>query len=411
MKAKDLRQALNILDPERPLHTEEELRDWFVARPASPIDDLKILLEDTTDPEKVLFTGHRGSGKSTELAKLSQQLGDQFFIVHYSVKSVLNLFDLTYVDVVLSLGLELIRRVTESDHPTPVSQDVLNHIRDFGKDITQDVEIGDTERAEMGAELNLLVAKLSGKLGTEDATREIVREKVSHRVSDLLESVDLLSQEVHKSTGRRVLVIVEDLDKTDLRTAKELFYEHARSLSVPPVCIIYTFPTALRHDNDFMQIEMNFPNPSILPNLKVKSRNEEPDEDGLACLREILTRRVEESLYAPEALDRLIRLSSGIPRELIALARQACLEARKAAKPRIEADDVERAARRKRMDYQVLLTAQQLDLLKKVRVTKRVENDGDHRALLHNLSALEYRNNQVWHDVHTLVVPLLDEGA
>ena len=238
-----------------------------------------------------------------------------------------------------------------------------------------------------------------------------MREKVSHRIGDLLENIDILSREVEKNTGQRVLVIVEDLDKADLKTAKELFYEHARSLSAPEVSIIYTFPTALRHDNDFMQIEMNFPNPSILPNLKVRSRNGEPDKSGLQCLREVFTRRVADTLITPDSLDRLAKLSSGIPRELVALARQACLEALKAEKGCIELGDVDRAARRKRMDYQVLLTTSQLELLKRVRLQKRVENDDDHRALLHNLSVLEYRNEEVWHDVHPLVEPLLDKGA
>ena len=411
MKAADLRQALNFLDPERSLQTPEQLRDWFVARPESPIDELAVLLEDTDDPQKVLFTGHRGSGKTTELAKLTERLGERFFIVHYSVKSVLNLFDLSYVDVVLSLGLELMRASTEEDGQAGVSEDVLEHILAFGKDITEEVEIGVTEGAEIGAELNLLVAKLSSKLGTEDTTRDIVREKVSHRISDLLESVDILSREVEKSTGRRVLMIVEDLDKTDLQTAKELFYQHARSLLAPPVCIIYTFPTALRHDNDFMQIQMNFPNTQVLPNLKVESRDGAPDPEGMACVREILTRRVEDDLFSEEGLTDLIGLSSGIPRELVALARQACLEARIKQKPRVEPDDVARAARRKRMDYQVLLTERQLGLLRKVHDDKRVENDEEHGALLHNLSALEYRNHEVWHDVHPLVVPLLTQGT
>ena len=75
----------------------------------SPLEDLSILLQDTTDPQKILFSGHRGSGKSTELAKLTMELQDQFFIIHYSVKNILNLLDLTYEDVVLSIGLELFR--------------------------------------------------------------------------------------------------------------------------------------------------------------------------------------------------------------------------------------------------------------------------------------------------------------
>ena len=124
MKATDLRGALNVLDPERPLETDEDLRDLFVERPDSPIDELAMLLEGTDRPQKILFTGHRGSGKSTELARLSQRLRDEFFIVRYSVKSVLNLFDLTHVDVVLSLALELIKQATAKEVGIRISGDV-----------------------------------------------------------------------------------------------------------------------------------------------------------------------------------------------------------------------------------------------------------------------------------------------
>lgn len=410
MKAQDLRQALNILNPEAPLHTEEQLEGYFVTRPMSPLEDLSILLQDTTDPQKVLFTGHRGSGKSTELAKLTQGLRGQFFIIRYSIKSILNLFDLDYVDVVLSLGLELIREAIARQ--VQVNQEVLSHILDFTKEITKEVETGVKEQANVGAELNLYVVKLSSKLGAEDATRTIVREKVQTRLSDLLESVDLLSREIEKNRQQRVLAIVEDLDKTDLDTAKEIFYGHATSLLAPYMSVIYTFPTALRHDNDFMQIEMNFPNVYILPNLKARFRDGKPDEDGLARLRDILTKRVEENLFTPEALTALAELSSGIPRELIALARRACLETRKSKQSCIDEKSVEQAARSKRMDYQVLLTTDQLNLLKQVQQTKRVENDEEHQALLHNLSVLEYRNDiGVWYDVHPLIEPLLTEGV
>jgi hypothetical protein len=81
-----------------------------------------------------------------------------------------------------------------------------------------------------------------------------------------------------------------------------------------------------------------------------------------------------------------------------------------AGKPAIDEEAVGQAAARMRMDYQVLLTSEQLKLLRGVQERKRVENDGAHRDLLHNLSALEYRNGKgVWYDVHPLVRPLLEE--
>ena len=81
-----------------------------------------------------------------------------------------------------------------------------------------------------------------------------------------------------------------------------------------------------------------------------------------------------------------------------------------AKKSTIDEEAVEQAAARMRIDYEVLLTSEQLHLLRGVRERKRVENDEAHRALLHNLSALEYRNGEgVWYDVHPIVRPLLEE--
>ena len=242
-------------------------------------------------------------------------------------------------------------------------------------------------------------------------TRKIVREKVSHRISDLLEAIEFVAKEIETNDGRKILIIVEDLDKSDLSTAKELFYGHATTLLAPQVTIVYTFPTALRHDNDWMQVQMNFPNCLILPNLKTQSRSGEPDQAGLGCIRSILTKRVEERLFTSDALPALARYSCGIPRELVALARRACLESMKSQKPSIDETAVELAAKAKRMDYQVLLTAEQLVLLREVHQTRQVKNDEAHRALLHNLSVLEYRNDGVWYDVHPVILPLLNQGS
>jgi len=407
MKASDLRQALNYLDPDRALHTEEELRDWFVARPGTPRDDMSLLLEGSEKPQKILFSGHRGSGKTTELAKLSQQLEDQFFVVRYSVKRVLNLSDISHVDVILSMAIALIIQATDHNLRLRLNEGVLTQILEFGKDISRETEIGDTTSAEVAAELNLLFGKLSIKFGIEDATRRIVRERVQYRMSDLQDNVDLLAREVERRSHKKVLAIVEDLDKTDLAIARDLFYEHARSLAEPRISVIYTFPTALRHDNTISQIRMNFHSVNILPNMKVVSRNGEVYEEGVACLRGILNNRLEDGLISPDALDGLARHSGGIPRELVTLARQASMEARKADRTRIELEDVEGAARRVRMDYQVLLSLRQIELLRQVSKSKQVDNDDEHRALLHNLSVLEYRNDEAWHDVHPIVLPLV----
>ncbi|MEW6388114.1 MAG: P-loop NTPase fold protein [Thermodesulfobacteriota bacterium] len=408
MKAKNLRDALNILEPEKSLQTAEELRDYFVERPFSPIEELVILLNETADPHKILFTGHRGSGKSTELFKLATEVHEKFFTINYSIMSKLNLYDLKYVDVLFSLGLELVGEAI--NQKLPIKESVLNHFLNFTKEITKEVEVGVYKKAEVGGRLNFIVAKLSGKLSTEDRTRTIIREKISPRLSDLIENISFISKEMERVTQRKILFIIDHLDKVDLDTAKHLFFAHANALLAPPISIIYTFPTALRFDNDFIQISNYFPSTFVLPNIKTTKREgRTAEKKGLNLLQEILSKRVEKNLYSPNAMLKLAKYSGGIPRELIVLGRMACLEAMKSNKAVIDQEAVEQAARSKRRDYQVLLSQDQLKLLKKVRDSQKVDNDAAHRELLHNLSVLEYRDGDVWYDVHPIIEPLLSE--
>ena len=69
---------------------------------------------------------------------------------------------------------------------------------------------------------------------------------------------------------------------------------------------------------------------------------------------------------------------------------------------------VQAAIRSSRRDYEVLLSRDQIAILKEVHRTKQVDNNEEYRELLHNLSCLEYWNDDVWYDVHPVVQPLLD---
>jgi len=408
MKAQNIEQALNIFNPESPLRSEQELAEYFVERDNSPLSELAIFLQKTNTVPKLLFTGHRGSGKSTELAKLTSLLLDDFFIVNFSVQKVINLFDVKYVDVILSLSTELFRSALDSKIKLAKSlvADIYNW---FNKEVIKEVVVDTRGKADIGASLNIFVAKLESKLGTESSTRTIVREKVEPRLSELLERVNLMIAEVERLTSKKVLIIVEDLDKADLANARSIFCEHSMSLTQPRCQIIYTFPTALRHDNDFINICQSFDEPYVLPNFKVMHRDGSPDEQGKEELIKIILRRTEPDLFNQDAIEKLVELSGGLPRELITLCRRSCLIALRNNISQVDEETVAQAGNRQCNDYRVLLTSSQLEILKKVHQTKKVENDDDHRALLHNLSILEYRNDDIWYDVNPNVLPLLRE--
>ena len=414
--ATTLVEALNVFDPRAPL-AGETLKAFYVPRPESPMHMMMVYLQALNKPGKFLFTGPRGSGKSTELHRLVEKLKNQFFIVHFSVTNTLNPFDLKFIDLLLGIANQLFATATDQKVlPKGVTQiikeDLLEELhRWFTRELLKDIPFRSPEQnLSLNAKVNLLAVELEGKLGNEPRTRELVREQAELRLNQLIENINFVIDSIRRAIKRDTLIIVEDIDKLDLKLAANLYFQHATSLTAPKAHIIYTFPTALRYTNDFMQIRRNFDEDLTLPNIKVKQRDGAAHAEGQKMLRQVIGERMQAELITPEAIDLLVEMSGGIPVTLIDLTQRAILQALTRQASQIQIEDVHPALDKERADYQVVLTQEHLALLRQRAADKAIVNDTLNRECLHNLSLLEYTNANPWRDVHPIVLPLLEEA-
>ncbi|MFH0774483.1 MAG: hypothetical protein V2A53_03170 [bacterium] len=408
MKAKDLIGVLNIFNPKKSLLTQEELDNYFVERPMGLVIEIENYLRSAEERVKLLFTGHRGSGKSTELSKLSSLLSDRFFIINFSIAESLNLYDLNYVDVLLAMALRLFQKSHE--HNVKINEMLLQDVFDWlTNEITKEMVIEIPKEASLSANLNLLALKIEGKFGSETSSRTSMRMKVEPRLSELIEKINLAISDIERKTKKSVLIIVEDIDKTDLDKSRHLFFNYGASLLKIDCRVIYTFPIALRYSNDFSQIRHTF-RPFVLPNVKIVDRQEKRDEPGYQTLKTVILKRMEESLISKEALEEVIKLSGGLMVELVGLIHGAANYSLTKKKDVIDLESVHRMANEIRNDYRALLKPEHYDTLKRLKEdkTKKIMNEETVQELLHNLSLLEYRNDETWGDVHPIVKPLLE---
>ena len=109
-----LDEAIFVFDPVQPLSSEEELADFYVDRGSTARRDMMTLLRVNhlhhKRPVKFLFTGHKGSGKSTEVNKLCQELNDQFFIAKVAFRKRP---DVNYVDILVKAAMALFRAASD----------------------------------------------------------------------------------------------------------------------------------------------------------------------------------------------------------------------------------------------------------------------------------------------------------
>ena len=191
--------------------------------------------------------------------------------------------------------------------------------------------------------------------------------------------------------------------------------EHAGTLTAPYPCVVYTFPVAMRYDNNFREIEQNFDKAYLLPNIALKQRNGAPDEAGWQAARAILLRRADPGLFARNVLDALVKWSGGHVKTLIQLGQQAVLNAIVEDAGAVRFTHLEEARRTLRDDYMVILKREQISLLRQLHDDPNKDLDDTTPGvleLLFNGSLLEYANtNGPWADVAPIVTELLQRHA
>ncbi len=408
-KAHNLEDAINNLNPLLPLGPDDVA--FFVERAHSQrlemATRLRLMVKSGQGYARFLFTGHRGSGKGTELGRLAQELQDVFLVANYSVAQKLDVSDLEYTDVVFSVGMAVLEALKSNPKvANSIPDKLLEPITKFYADVYVENEY--KENYDSGVEIKPSLLSLFtafARVGTERSSRKVVRDQISGSLRKLIEAIDDLARHIERATGKKILVMVEDLDKADLKKARELFHGHGKSLSDIPVHLIYTFPIALRHSQDFKQVLGVYFESFDLPNIKTHMRDDQPVPEGLACLRKIVTTRVAEELFEAGSLELLAEKSGGLVRSLISLANEACLQALLQNRAKVKPEDVQIAIKNDLADSLRILTQEQLGLLRQIRTDKKIDNTAPFQALLYNLSVLEYRNDDPipWYDVHPVL--------
>lgn len=404
----DLVEALNRFDPLHPLQTDEELESFYISREGSPLAPLASFLSAKRQPVKILFMGHRGSGKSTELARLASQMGDQFLVVHFHAGQILNINDLEPVDVILGCALALLKYafVNKVDYELALWTEIEEWLRN---EVLRETTKVESAEKSGGLSLKAFVGHLSAKWNAESATRKTVRPRLQSALSDLVVRMNQVIDHIRSVLGKPPLLLVEDLDKTGLGQAKKVFFEEGHVLRLLDCAVVYTFPIALRYSNDFAQIRHNFEDDFKLPNVKIRYRDGTPCKSGLASLRELALRRADESLFASGALERAIDWSGGLMIDFVRLLQDSFLRAIVEKRGQITDAMVDAVAAEIRNDFRAALRSEHYEALRRCSLSHRVINEVTVQEALHNLSLLEYKNTDEWCDVHPIARPLLDD--
>lgn len=397
---------------------------------SDPIAALATTIEWSPMESKQLFSGFRGTGKSTELRRLRKQLMSRgnTKVVLCDMEQYLNLT--TPVDIsdfLISVAGALSDAL--EDDPQLIGKDMLHEgywTRLTHFLTTTKVELPDSSATGKAGDLG---TGFKVNLKADPSFRQQVQTRLAGHLGALSNHVNAFMEECFKALqtrhGKDVRVVllfdsVERIRGTSLNaegvaaSLETLFEGHADKLGFPYMHVVYTVPPWLKIKAP--GVASLYDNSQQIPCVKVRNMDGTHCRAGLDALERLIRKRGDwEPLFGDhDALDELSLASGGYLRDLFRLLQALLRQARGRALP-VDVATRELVAHEIRNSY-LPISNQDALWLDRIRQTSSTQLEEGRR--LHELArffdthlVLTYRNGQEWWSVHPLLAEQVERQA
>ena len=367
----------------------------------------------------ILFFGHIGIGKTTELRRYAVQLNAsrRFFVVEVDELAKLDRNNLQYTEVLMAMAETLLERLHGDGFD--LGAEALEPLQRWFGNV---VETQATTK-ELSAELKTvaeggggipglikLLATFTAAFKTGSSQKSEWRREIRNDFTTLAQAFNTLIRRaeahlVREARAERLLFLIDGTDKMRSEDTQQFFVQDAEQLLAIATLVIYTAPLHLKYDG---RLGGKLDADIVLPMMKLYERDGGRFEAGWRTMRRLLLLRADRRLFASDAeVDRLVEFSGGHPRELLRLLKLCC----ELAEDRIDASVVQTAIEKLAADYRYFLKPADYVLLKTIDSNPADGgNDEQAQQLLHRLALLQY-NDGTWRRSHPVVRTLEGYGA
>lgn len=361
----------------------------------------------------VLFFGHVGCGKSTELARLSRALhaSHLYWVVNVDLLALLDPHNINYSDVWLAVAQQLVQRL--ADDAIPVAPQILRRLENwFNQQVLTNVQIKDfSAELSAGAEIGggipsllKLFGKFTSAIKTGSTYRDEIRTVVRNSYGEFIGALNQLfvaaiSAIQDAGRGQQILIVIDGPDRFRGDDWRKFFVDDSNQLTQASCVVVYTAPMALKSSGARLDAFESLALPMVkLAEFDTGARRVE----AFDAMRQVIFKRAHYSLFADiDTVDALIEYSGGHMRDALRLLSYSCVEAD--ATP-LQRTDIDAAAKRLAGDYRSWIPQGDAYTVL-AQVAAQPDNAGSSEIitkLVEGGALLEY-NNGSWRQPHPVI--------
>jgi energy-coupling factor transporter ATP-binding protein EcfA2 len=388
--------------------------DLSAVRKTEAIEGVSKILEFQEPGEftTILFTGHRGCGKSTELKRIQHRWEQDYRVIYLEADEETDINDADYTDLYLIVIKKVEYELRRLGHK--VDPRLLANIEDWFKEVIKEDErsvessISLEGEATLGAEapfLAKLMIKLLAQIKGSDTRKTTIRQTLQRDISRLKADLNLLLNDAYKKIKatypKGFLIIFDNLDRVPPAVSDRLFFDYGTQLKELRCTLVYTVPiSALYSPKGLLN---TFDSPHIVPMVNIYQLDRDRcdldyNQTGLEAIADVIEQRVniEAVFETRQHLLDLTKASGGHIRQLMQLMRIACQTASTRGHDKIVDEDVTYAVKQIQFDFERFIPQEHYPVLAQVCLSKNITKDDVGQLMMFNLSVLEYNGNTRW---------------
>jgi hypothetical protein len=378
----------------------------YVPPPGRPIGERLVPRIDLDPTASHLIVGGIGTGKTTELIRLQEQLATLPDItgiyVDVSLHHDLSKLGSGVLVVIAGLALDRFLRSIESNDATDEREQFRNWAHGYTEFVDEEdgYEDGNWDPREDDDDEGHYVRAI------EHAPILVPPEpQINSTISQKAGILTTLVQAAQKRAPHVVLML-DSLDRvSNLSVFEEIVVQDIRAIRASGIGTVVVGPLAVlfgAHRPTADRFEYVY---------QVSAVDVDADE-GIPFLLRVLNTRVAASVLPNDSAVAAARFSGGILRDLMAIARAAGEEAYISGSSTIKLEHVNAAADAFGRDLMLGLSQQEIATLQRVRkFATFVQTSDEDIALLATRRVLEYGDNRKRYSVHPTIEPLLSQLA